>query len=344
MKLYTFHQSGSAHRVRIALNLKGIDYEPVFVQGGRGSAELRSPAYLEVNPQGVVPALVDRGHVLTQSLPIIEYLEETHPAPPLLPAPAHERARVRALAQLVASDIQPLISARVIGYLDGDLQLLPERQQGWLEHWIGNGLRTFETLLAKQPKTGLCCHGDEPTLADIFLIPQVHTAIRFSCDLSGLPSVRRIHAHCSALPAFSRAAPQNQPDAPTLNENESVGCGVAKAAGDGPLLPRRRADAGRCLPDSASAYRDPPRLRSVGAAEGAAHPRALLGASGVQPSRPAKPAGCADPERERAGRLRRCQSSRMDAVNRFNSADPAQRSADTQGSRAVVDTAATPTR
>lgn len=216
MKLYTFHQSGSAHRVRIALALKNIGYEPVFVQGGRGSQALRSPAYRAINPQGVIPSLVDGDRVLTQSLPIIEYLEETQPLPPLLPATAFGRARVRALAQLVASDIQPLISARVLDYIEHDLLLPHERQQDWLRHWILYGLRAFEVLVAGHPDTGAFCHGDQPTLADVCLIPQIRTARRYACELSGLPTITRIDEHCMTLAAFRQAAPENQPDAPRL--------------------------------------------------------------------------------------------------------------------------------
>jgi maleylacetoacetate isomerase len=214
MKLYTFYQSSSAYRVRIALNLKGIDYEPIFIRGGQGSEELRSPAYLKVNPQGVVPALVDGGRVLMQSTPIIEYLEEICPKPPLLPADAADRERVRALAQLVVSDIHPLITARVIDYLKNAMRLPQDQQQEWLRHWNLSGLRTLELLLAQDPRTGLYCHGDAPTLADVCLIPQVFTARRFGCDLSTLPTIVRIYDHCMAHPAFDRAAPRNQPDAP----------------------------------------------------------------------------------------------------------------------------------
>ena len=134
MKLYTFHQSGSSYRVRIALNLKGIDYEAVFVKGGRGSEDLRSPAYLELNPQAVVPTLVHNGRVFTQSLAIIEYLEDVHPSPALLPHGAEGRARVRALAQLVVSDMQPLIAARVIDYLDSEIRITSDQQGDWLRH------------------------------------------------------------------------------------------------------------------------------------------------------------------------------------------------------------------
>lgn len=214
MKLYTFHQSGSAYRVRIALNLKGIAYEPVFVRGGRGSQELRSATYLQVNPQGVVPVLIDGGRVFTQSMAIIEYLEEICPDPPVLPADPEGRARVRALAQLVVSDIHPLITARVIDYLDSELHLPHEQQQDWLSYWNLHGLKVLETLLASHPRTGLFCHGDKPTLADVCLVPQVYTALRFGCDLSSLPMIQRIYDSCLTHEAFRRAAPENQPDAP----------------------------------------------------------------------------------------------------------------------------------
>lgn len=214
MKLYTFYLSSSAYRVCIALNLKGIDYEPIFIRGGQDPGELRLPAYLKVNPQGVVPALVDGGRVLMQSTPIIEYLEEIFPRLPLLPADAADRERVRALAQLVVSDIHPLTTARVINYLKNAMRLPEDLQQEWLSHWNLSGLRTLEVLLAEDPRTGLYCHGDEPTLADVCLIPQVYTARRFGCDLSTLPKILRIYDHCMAHPAFQRAAPLNQPDAP----------------------------------------------------------------------------------------------------------------------------------
>lgn len=213
MKLYTFFQSGSAYRVRIALNLKHIDYEPIFVRGGQGSQELRSPPYLQVNPQGVVPTLEHEGRLFAQSLPIMEYLEERFPTPSILPVAASDRERVRALAQLVVSDIHPLATARVIGYMERELALTSEQQQAWLRHWNLSGLRTFEVLLAHDSRTGTCCHGDEPTLADICLIPQVRMARRLGCDLSDLPTIERIDNHCHAHPAFQRAAPENQPDA-----------------------------------------------------------------------------------------------------------------------------------
>ncbi len=214
MKLYTFHQSGSAYRVRIALNLKVIAYEPIFVRGGRGSEELRTPAYLKLNPQGVVPTLVDGECILTQSLPIIEYLEESYTGPPLLPTEPVLRARVRSLVQLVVSDIHPLGTARVLEYLEREIKLSPEQQRNWTQHWQMRGLHAMETLLEGSSATGPYCHGDQPTLADICLIPQVYTALRFGCDLSALPTVQRIYELCLRHPAFQQAAPDNQPDFP----------------------------------------------------------------------------------------------------------------------------------
>lgn len=143
-----------------------------------------------------------------------EYLEEVVPLPSLLPATPAGRARVRALAQLVTSDIHPLMTARVVDYLDRELSLQQERQQQWLQYWLLQGLRTLETSLAGNPETGLYCHGDEPTLADVCLVPQIHTARRFACGLSGLPTIERIFEHCMRHPAFRLAAPDNQPDAP----------------------------------------------------------------------------------------------------------------------------------
>lgn len=214
MKLFTFWQSGSCYRVRIALNLKNIAYEPVFVRGGRGSQDLRAPEYLKLNPQGVIPTLVDGDRALTQSMAILEYLEEAYPQPPLLPDDLAARARVRALAQTVVSDIHPLITARVIEHLEGTLGLDEDRRMAWLRHWNERGLRAIEKLLSDDTRTGSYCHGERPTLADACLIPHVFTAMRFGCDLMPFATIDRIYAHCLNHPAFQRAAPANQPDAP----------------------------------------------------------------------------------------------------------------------------------
>ncbi|MDO5103509.1 MAG: maleylacetoacetate isomerase [Lautropia sp.] len=214
MKLYTYFRSSAAYRVRIALNLKGLPYESVPVHLVRGGGEQHQAAYRAVNPAGLVPALVDdAGQVLTQSLAIIEYLEETHPTPALLPSGALDRARVRALAQAIACDTHPLNNTRVLQYLGKSLGADESARQAWYRHWVAVGLGAVERLLAADPKTGDFCHGDTPGLADCCLVPQVFNARRFDCDLSAMPMVERIVANCERLPAFQAAAPAQQPDA-----------------------------------------------------------------------------------------------------------------------------------
>lgn len=214
LKLFTFWQSGSSFRVRIALNLKGLAYEPIFVRGGRGSTDLRSPEYLALNPQGVIPTLVDRGRVFTQSSAIIEYLEETYPDPPLLPGSAADRAWVRSLAQIIVSDTHPLITARVIDHLSDPLKLDHNAQKTWVCFWIERGLRAFEESLKAGKHSGGYCYGTTPTIADVCLVPQVYTAMRYGCDFSYLPIVEDTYRYCLEQPAFQRAAPENQPDSP----------------------------------------------------------------------------------------------------------------------------------
>lgn len=213
MKLYTYFRSSAAYRVRIALNLKGLDYEAVPVHLVRGGGEHRQPAYLGLNPAGLVPALEEHGQVLTQSLAIIEYLEETHPQPALLPAAALDRARVRAIAQAIACDIHPVNNLRVLQYLTRELGASEEQKNAWYRHWIGVGMQAVEAMLAGDARTGAFCHGDTPGLADSCLVPQVFNARRFGCDLSAMPTVQRIAEHCASLDAFRRAAPEAQPDA-----------------------------------------------------------------------------------------------------------------------------------
>lgn len=211
MKLYDYFRSSAAFRVRIALNLKGLAHEDHFIHLRKG--EQRDAEYLKVNPQGLVPALVDDGHVLTQSLAIIEYLDETRPDPALLPRDALGRARVRALAQIVACEIHPLNNLRVLNYLAKDLGLSEEKRNGWYRHWVAEGLAGFERMLAQTRGTGAYCHGEQPTLADICLIPQIFNAKRFDCDLSPYGEVMRIFAACMRLPAFDAAQPAKRPDA-----------------------------------------------------------------------------------------------------------------------------------
>lgn len=211
MKLYGYFRSSAAYRVRIALNLKGIAVEHAFVHLRRKDQE--KPDYAAINPQKFVPTLVDGEHTLLQSLAIIEYLEETHPAPPLLPADPAGRARVRALAQAIACDIHPLNNLRVLRHLGSALGLDEAARNRWYHHWIAEGFAALEAMLAGHPATGRLCHGDEPTLADLCLVPQVYNAERFDCDLAPYPVIRRIAEAARAIPAFAEAAPENQPDA-----------------------------------------------------------------------------------------------------------------------------------
>ena len=212
MKLYSYYRSSAAYRVRIALNLKQLPYETEGVHLLKNGGEQKQPAYSAKNPQKLVPALEDNGQVFTQSLAIIEYLDEAYPAQPLLPAAATERARVRAMAQLIACDIHPLNNLRVLGYLQNQLGADETAKTEWYRHWIQEGFAALETLLQSE-QTSRFCHGDTPTLADCCLVPQVYNARRFQVDLSLYPTIVRIVAECEALPAFQTAAPENQPDA-----------------------------------------------------------------------------------------------------------------------------------
>jgi len=212
VKLYTFFRGSSPFRVRIALNLKGLSYESAFVHLAKG--EQRKPEYAAVNPQSLVPALVlDDGHTLTQSLAIIEYLEEVQPQPPLLPADALGRARVRALSLIVACEIHPLNNARTLVYLRNQLKHSEEEVNEWYRHWVADGLAKLEGSLTRFPGTGRFCHGDAPTMADCCLVPQVFNAKRYACDTTPYPMTMRIFGECMKLDAFARAQPAKQPDA-----------------------------------------------------------------------------------------------------------------------------------
>jgi maleylacetoacetate isomerase len=210
MKLFGFSRSSAAFRVRIALNLKGLAHEDGFIHLRRG--EQRRAEYLAVNPQGLVPALEADGHTLIQSMAIIEYLDETHPQPPFLPGDSAGRARVRALAQIVACDIHPINNLRVLRYLHGSLGHEEAAIEIWYNHWIAAGFEAFEKLLAADQRTGTFSHGDAPGLADIALVPQVVNSERYKLDLSPYPTIARIYANCMRLEAFSAAHPNNQPD------------------------------------------------------------------------------------------------------------------------------------
>jgi maleylacetoacetate isomerase len=213
MKLYSYFRSSAAYRVRIALNLKGLAYETVPVHLTRGGGEQLAPGYRKLNPQALVPVLEDGGRVLTQSLAIIEYLDEVHPQVPLLPKDPVARARVRALALAVACDLHPLNNLRVLNYLSGPMGLGDDAKRTWYRHWIAEGLGALEASLAGDRATGRFCHGDAPGLADCCLVPQLANAYRFKCDVSPYPTLLRIEKNCQALEAFQRAAPDKQPDA-----------------------------------------------------------------------------------------------------------------------------------
>jgi len=179
----------------------------------RHGGEQHAAEYRAVNPAGLVPALEDQGQVLTQSLAIIEYLEETHPSPALLPADAPGRARVRAIALAIACDIHPINNLRVLRHLKQELGVSEEQKDAWYRHWVETGLAAVEAMVANDARTGRFCHGDTPGLADCCLVPQLFNAHRFGCRTDHLPTLLRIAAECEALEAFRQAAPENQPDA-----------------------------------------------------------------------------------------------------------------------------------
>lgn len=210
MILYDYFRSSAAYRVRIALNLKGLTPERRFIHLRKG--EQRSAEYLRVNPQGLVPALVIEGRVYTQSLAIIEYLDEAHASPPLLPMDPADRAWVRALAQSIACDIHPINNLRILKYLGAELKVDEPRRDDWYRHWIREGFDALETQLAARI-TGACCLGDTPTLADICLVPQVANARRLKVALDPYPRIRAIDDALARVPAFERARPDLQPDA-----------------------------------------------------------------------------------------------------------------------------------
>jgi maleylacetoacetate isomerase len=211
VKLYTYFRSSAAFRVRIAMNLKGLAYEPVFVHLPKGAH--RDPAYAKVNPQALVPTLItDDGLHLAQSLAIIEYLDETWPQPPLIPREPKARARVRSLSLLIACEIHPLNNLRALQYLKREMKQGEDQVNAWYRHWIAEGLGKLEAEL-RSPATGRLCHGDAPTMADCCLVPQIFNAQRYQCELAPYPTVMRVFGECMKLEAFDRAQPSKQPDA-----------------------------------------------------------------------------------------------------------------------------------
>ena len=214
LALYGYWRSTAAYRVRIALELKGLGWDNRPVHLVRDGGEQHSAAYRALHPQGVVPALLDGERVFTQSLAIVEYLDEIYPEPPLLPVDPRGRARVRALAQTIACDIHPLGNLRVLQQLEAQFGATEAQRADWTRHWMSLGFAAIEALLADNVATGAFCHGDTPGLADICLVPQIYNALRWKLPLDAYPTVQRIHAACAELEAFRTAAPELQPDAP----------------------------------------------------------------------------------------------------------------------------------
>jgi len=209
MTLYGYAPSSASYRVRIALKLKSLEVATVAVHLRQG--EQRQPEFLKLNSQGFVPALrLDDDQVLTQSIAIIEYLEEMYPRPPLLPAPPAARARVRALCQLIACDVHPLNNLRVLKYLEAQLGLEEGARNAWYQHWIHAGFEALEQSLTRDAPAGRFCHGDSPGMADVLLVPQVFNARRFAVDLAAYPRIAAIDAACRDIPAFADAAPERQ--------------------------------------------------------------------------------------------------------------------------------------
>lgn len=211
MRLYTYFRSSAAFRVRIALNLKGLTFEATAISLPKSTH--RQDDYGAVNPQRLVPALIDDGRLLTQSMAIIEYLEEKYTQPPLLPKDLLERARVRSLALLIACEIHPLNNLRVLQHLKHGLGQNTDAINAWYQHWIADGLAKFEADLAQTAETQKFCHGTVPTLADCCLVPQIFNAQRYECDLAPYPVTMRVFAECMSLDAFDRAQPGKQADA-----------------------------------------------------------------------------------------------------------------------------------
>ena len=213
MKLFGYFRSSAAYRVRIALNLKGLEWESESIHLTKDGGKQYEDKYRLINPQALVPTLQEETTYLTQSLAIMEYIEETYPEPPLLPGSSTARARVRALALSIACDIHPLNNLRVLKYLTEIIGTDDGTRMSWYHHWISTGLDALEKMLAGHPDTGSFCHGDSPGFADTCLVPQIFNANRFDCDLTPYPTILRINKNCLELDAFQAASPDNQPDA-----------------------------------------------------------------------------------------------------------------------------------
>lgn len=212
--LHSYWRSTAAYRVRIGLNLKQLPYEIASVHLVRDGGDQHRPEYLQTNPQRLVPVLQHGRRMLRQSMAILEYLDEMWPTPPLMPATARDRHRVRALAQVIACDIHPLGNLRVLQYFERDWGVPQAERDVWSRHWIAAGFDALEAMLAGSPSTGEFCDGNTPTIADCCLVPQVYNARRFGVDLAPYPAIVRIEQACLELPAFDAARPERQPDAP----------------------------------------------------------------------------------------------------------------------------------
>jgi maleylacetoacetate isomerase len=213
LTLYTYFRSSAAYRVRIALNLKGLKYNVVPVHLLRDGGQHHAPDYIRRNPAELLPTLDDDSLSITQSLAILDYLEESYPYPPLLPSTALDRARVRALCLTIACEIHPLNNLRVLNYLKVQLGTSEDARNEWYRHWVNVGFRAFERLLTCDASAGMFCHGNTPTFADCCLIPQIFNAKRLQCPLDAFPTLMRICVNCEKMDAFARADPGSQPDA-----------------------------------------------------------------------------------------------------------------------------------
>ena len=214
IRLYSYWRSSAAYRVRIALNLKGLEYETVPVHLARDGGEQHRAEFDDLNPQHLVPVVLHGNRILRQSMAIMEYLDETFPSPPLMPATARDRQRVRMLAQSIACDIHPLNNLRVLQYFENTWKVPQPEREEWVRHWIRAGFDALEDTLADNPSTGTFCDGEQPTMADCCLVPQVFNAERFGVDMAPYATIRRIVQSCQALDEFQAARPENQPDAP----------------------------------------------------------------------------------------------------------------------------------
>ncbi|QBP74474.1 maleylacetoacetate isomerase [Herbaspirillum huttiense] len=211
--LYSYFRSSASYRVRIALNLKGVPYETAAVHLLNQGGEQLLPAFTQLNPHALVPVLADQGKLLTQSMAMLEYLEERYPTPSLLPGDAFARAHIRELSLAIACEIHPLNNLRVLRYLKHALAVDEAQKTAWIQHWIKLGFTALEQQLAADTTRGHFCVGDAPTMADCFLIPQIFNARRFEVDMAPYPTLCAIEAACNTLPAFEQAHPAQQPDA-----------------------------------------------------------------------------------------------------------------------------------